>query len=822
MLLKSSDTFDKILQYTAVVADTLRDVADTSQIPFLDSVCTLVLTIVPIVQGMKLQKDRCLSMMEKIHQLLCALMSLYIHSDLEIRSPQMLDHIAQFSLTLQKFYSGLRAQRELGKIKRLFKQNEIIAQLDSCEIELQATLKIFTSGSIDNASSIGRGSLNASSGSLSLLPAHPKIFHGLESELKDLIDALLHGPARVAILGPGGMGKTTLAMAALHHPAIWEKYNLKHFISCESASTCGDLVASIGLHLGLEPSRQLSKAIVRHLGQCGPCLVVLDNFETPWESIESRAQVEEFISLLADIPSFALLVTMRGAERPGKVKWNRPFLPPLEPLSPSASRQIFIEVADEPESGEQSALNDLLELSGSLPLAVSLMANIASFEGYSSTLTRWETENTALLSEGHDKRSNLEKSISLSLRSPRISSSPDAKNLISLLSLLPDGIRPEDIFTSKVPIPNARQCQSVLIGTSLAYLDVKGRLKALSPVREYIRRAYPPSVSLVRPLRTYFQNLLEVWESNRELPSGDLVPDLISHLGNINQLILAEDVSDPLDWYHAHALCGMVEMDILMEGETADVLSNLNAAKAIYIAVDSPRIVWCSAVAAKINLLRGDTENARVAFLKCLSKSRGIFPDIVRDSLAALADPRHKMHGPMDSFRWAMVYFAFAQKANKPADRLDALQRLADIYLLMGDDETALHLFQAALEGGTKMGIHRLRAECMARIGDIMLRRRDTMSAMDMWEAAHPLFIRSSCRKDAALVEERIQKLSQSLLAIRDGTGETSTTSAQVVLPSTLKQLEALSAPNISLSLQLETDDDPGTSPGEKTELFAP
>jgi tetratricopeptide (TPR) repeat protein len=939
---------------------------------------------------------------------------------------------------------------------------------------------------------------NHSSGSLSLLPAHPKIFHGRESELKDLIDALLHDPARVAILGPGGMGKTTLAMAALHHPAIWEKYNLKHFISCESASTCGDLVASIGLHLGLEPSRQLSKAIVRHLGQCGPCLVVLDNFETPWESIESRAQVEEFISLLADIPSFALLVslimkllpltelssqvTMRGAERPGKVKWNRPFLPPLEPLSPSASRQIFIEVADEPESGEQSALNDLLELSGSLPLAVSLMANIASFEGYSSTLTRWETENTALLSEGHDKRSNLEKSISLSLRSPRISSSPDAKNLISLLSLLPDGIRPEDIFTSKVPIPNARQCQSVLIGTSLAYLDVKGRLKALSPVREYIRRAYPPSVSLVRPLRTYFQNLLEVWESNRELPSGDLVPDLISHLGNINQLILAgilaegkatwielgksiitldffstlmlkggsplfkrlprliEEANDAaLRWkyrriilrnayyhliqdhdimieegvqyfnagrapvgegkiilsliylaliarnpavkfynavayyyimpkyrniskatefnkwaftlaaeaddidlqlealdtaqqlathaynshwiievvhkarsiagfrstghwesswlideawahlwmgdlrraldlcmqaedslmpggmggseryleildlradvlwlkteylearrvfaqmaqktsptrsigYHAHALCGMVEMDILMEGETADVLSNLNAAKAIYIAVDSPRIVWCSAVAAKINLLRGDTENARVAFLKCLSKSRGIFPDIVRDSLAALADPRHKMHGPMDSFRWAMVYFASAQKANKPADRLDALQRLADIYLLMGDDETALHLFQAALEGGTKMGIHRLRAECMARIGDIMLRRRDTMSAMDMWEAAHPLFIRSSCRKDAALVEERIQKLSQSLLAIRDGTGETSTTSAQVVLPSALKQLEALSAPNTSLSLQLETDDDPGTSPDEKTELFA-
>jgi hypothetical protein len=79
----------------------------------------------------------------------------------------------------------------------------------------------------------------------------------------------------------------------------------------------------------------------------------------------------------------------------------------------------------------------------------------------------------------------------------------------------------------------------VLIGTSLAYLDVTGRLKALTPVREYIKRAYPPSVALARPLRTYFRDLLDVWKSRRELPSGNLVPDLVSHLGNINQLILA-------------------------------------------------------------------------------------------------------------------------------------------------------------------------------------------------------------------------------------------------------------------------------------------
>ncbi|KAJ6550762.1 P-loop containing nucleoside triphosphate hydrolase protein, partial [Mycena vulgaris] len=336
------------------------------------------------------------------------------------------------------------------------------------------------------------------------LPASPRIFHGRDSELNDLTEALLLDSPRVSVLGPGGMGKTTLAMAAIHHAAIVEKYQTRHFISCESANSCADLVSIVGSHLGLEPSRQLSRAIVHHFKEAGLCLLVLDNLETPWEPLESRTEVEEFLSLLADAPTLALMITMRGAERPGKLKWNKPFLPPLEPLSTSASRQIFSEVADEPSIGEESALDQLLLLSGSLPLAVSLMASTASSEGYTTTLDRWKLENTALLSDGHDKRSNLEISIILSLGSPRISAFPNSKNLLSLLSILPDGITDEAILTSKVPLPNIGHCRSSLLQTSLAYIDAHGRLKALSPIREYIRRVQPPALTLTKPLCTHF------------------------------------------------------------------------------------------------------------------------------------------------------------------------------------------------------------------------------------------------------------------------------------------------------------------------------
>ncbi|KAJ7654326.1 P-loop containing nucleoside triphosphate hydrolase protein, partial [Mycena rosella] len=377
-------------------------------------------------------------------------------------------------------------------------------------------------------------------------PPSPKIFHGRDSELNDLIGNLLKDSARVAVLGPGGMGKTTLAMAVLHHPDVIEKYNTQHFISCESANTSVDLASILGAHLGLERSNQLKQAVVRYFEASGPSLLILDNLETPWEPVEGRGEVEELLSLLADIPTLALLITMRGAERPAKVKWTRPFLPTLEPLSPSASGQIFSDVADEPEIGEQSVLDELIVLSDNLPLAVSLMASIASFEGYTSTLSRWKGESTTLVSDGHDKRSNLEISITLSLESPRIS--PDARNLLSLLSILPDGITDEDIIVSKILIPDIAHCRTSLLRTSLGHVDVHGRLKALSPIREFIRRVHPPSVSLSKPLRTHLQDLLMVWRSHRQLPLGYLVPRLLANLGNFNELILQGLADDQAAW----------------------------------------------------------------------------------------------------------------------------------------------------------------------------------------------------------------------------------------------------------------------------------
>lgn len=151
-----------------------------------------------------------------------------------------------------------------------------------------------------------------SSSSLSLLPACSKIFHGRAKELENITQALLQEePAHIAILGPGGIGKSTLALASLHHEDIIAKFGThRYFVTTEGASSSDDLITLIALYFGLMEQGKPLKAIVRSLSLISvPALLILDGLETSWESIQYRSQVEEFLALLADIKNLHLVVS---------------------------------------------------------------------------------------------------------------------------------------------------------------------------------------------------------------------------------------------------------------------------------------------------------------------------------------------------------------------------------------------------------------------------------------------------------------------------------------------------------------------------------
>ncbi|KAJ6473055.1 hypothetical protein C8R45DRAFT_1077781 [Mycena sanguinolenta] len=473
--------------------------------------------------------------------------------------------------TLHKILTFVQAQQDNRKIKHFFRQNQLRALLKDCRTGLQMALDNFAITSqatlfhnvhemqrktrhmhtellelisnlsdstiSERASSIQTSNKSqASSLSLALLPSMPQIFHGRESEVTEIVQMLNQQCARIAILGPGGIGKTNLARAVLHHPAVAAKYEDRLFVSCESATTSVEIAGFIGSHLGLKPGNDLTKAVLRSLAKKSKCLLVLDNLETTWEPLESRRGTEDLLSSLTDIAHLALMVTMRGAEHPAKVRWTRPFLPVLGPLSLEAAQQMFIEIAEDYHKPKE--VDQLLKFTDNMPLAVDLMAHLVAFEGCSTVLARLEIEKTSVLSEGSDKRSNLDTSIALSLASPRLTAQAGAMDLLRLLSILPDGLSDSELIQSNLGILQIRACKSVLIGTSLAYVDDKKRLKSLVPIREYLQHFHPVLPASVLPLQTHFQSLLQMFRKyDGSTQVINIVRDITLNLGNLHQIL---------------------------------------------------------------------------------------------------------------------------------------------------------------------------------------------------------------------------------------------------------------------------------------------
>ncbi|KAJ7434992.1 hypothetical protein FB451DRAFT_1194934 [Mycena latifolia] len=531
----------------------LNELSDTFGTPFVPAISNTTVSLISAVQNVKRNKDDCIQLLENVYQLLYAIINLHIMSETKgSLEPATLDHVG-------KFTEFVEAQQDGSKIMHFFRQIETKTFLGECRVGLQQAFEVFKTetgvtalGSITEMqeeaermhtevleliSTLSDGTTSdRSTRLLDARIAKPKIFHGRESELKEIVDILHQESARIAILGAGGMGKTSLAKATLHHPEIASKYEHCFFVLADSATTSIGLSVLIAEHIGLKPANDVPTQVLHYFATHGPSLLILDNLETSWEPLESRGEVEELLSKLTDFPHLALMITMRGAERPAKVKWTRPFLAPLKPLSDGAARDTFFAIAEDMHDSKD--LNEVLSLTGNMPLAVDLIAHAVDLEGScSAVLARWKSEKTSLLSAGNDRKSNLDTSITISLSSSRMSTG--AKGLLSLLSILPDGLSDVELVQSKLSMNDIMTCKATLLATSLAFTDDKRRLKSLVPIREHMQCFYPPSPLLIHRLQKYFHQLLDLYQQYPRTQQGaGRIKHLASNVRNIGELLL--------------------------------------------------------------------------------------------------------------------------------------------------------------------------------------------------------------------------------------------------------------------------------------------
>jgi tetratricopeptide (TPR) repeat protein len=321
------------------------------------------------------------------------------------------------------------------------------------------------------------------------MPLPPTIFIGRDAVVNKIAHHLVSGDvgrSRMFILAPGGMGKTSTALMVMKHPLMMKKFAKEHqfWVPCISANSPSTFLAHLSKYLRVkrQTDHPLDDIVAALKTTEDPRVILLDNFETPWNPIEgNKESVRVVLRALALLPHIAILGTMRS-EFPPLDEW---IYIPLSHVEPQDSRQIYTTI--DPTAGNDPKLDELLNVMGHLPYAVTLMATLGkrSLSSPERLLKRWNETGTGMLSKAQD---GMDHSIELSLQF--VANSRNAIMLLQVLSMLPVGLehshldfwfpswQPEaiDVLRDAALVLVTEECRLFVIPVIQSYMNHRNRI----------------------------------------------------------------------------------------------------------------------------------------------------------------------------------------------------------------------------------------------------------------------------------------------------------------------------------------------------------
>ncbi|KAJ6538052.1 hypothetical protein B0H19DRAFT_1079130 [Mycena capillaripes] len=353
--------------------NTLELLAQTLNSPFLAALSNTAGSLLKNIQLIKQNKRDCIQLVQQAQELLDVVITVHLASNTAGElPPDVLGHIGKFTE---------HAQGRSNKLKIIFQQGAMSALLKDCKAGLQEGFVDFQVESLWLMRDVTKMQENAEQRHQEVLDMIEALSDTASSDAASSVWRIHHLPDMTMtyvlcideedLLEPvyqfqlnlyATIGATDILWSRLRNcgdfkpidPKITQNCNFgsryhqhRFFVPCESATTKVELAAIIGAHLGLKPRTHLTRAVVQHFSSGPPSLLLLDNLETVWEPTGTRRDIEGFLCLLTDVDHLALVITMRGAERPANVAWTRPFLLPLKPLVQGAAQKMFMEITDD-------------------------------------------------------------------------------------------------------------------------------------------------------------------------------------------------------------------------------------------------------------------------------------------------------------------------------------------------------------------------------------------------------------------------------------------------------------------------------------------
>jgi tetratricopeptide (TPR) repeat protein len=315
-----------------------------------------------------------------------------------------------------------------------------------------------------------------------LPPPPPRTCFGRDEFIEKLI--IFAGNLEpIALIGAGGIGKTSIALAVLHHGRIKGRFcDNRRFIRCDQfPPSLAHFLARLSKVIGAGIENPEDLTPLRPFLSSQEIFIVLDNAESILDPQGPDAQkIYEVVDELCQFQTISLCITSRITTVPRYCK--RPGIPTL---TSNTACDIFYSIHG--GGGQSSVIEDLLRRLDFHALSITLLATTASHNGwdYDELAKEWDTHRAQVLRT--DFNQSLAATIELSLASPTFQKlGPNARDLLGVVAFFPQGVDEKNLDWFFPTIPDRKDIFCKFRVLSLTHRN-NSFITMLAPIRDYLR-----------------------------------------------------------------------------------------------------------------------------------------------------------------------------------------------------------------------------------------------------------------------------------------------------------------------------------------------